>query len=557
MERKSGVVATWVLSASAVGRFRIGPASMVVANQRIVDRPVEVEVVAASANPRASRGRRRNLPFDPFDPFGGSDPFSGPMFPPMPGFKLDLGRDEEVLPTHPPELDIAKAKDSTAFLDARALPKRVVIGEQVRLDVYIYQVNGIEATGLTEPSLDGFISYRSEHDDLLGKAYPIAIGEDRFFARKILSYALFPTKPGALNIGPTAMNFVARTRVIGSNADAFERSSNALTIVVEEPPLTGRPSFYHLGDVGQFKLNATVEPRQIKVGESISVQMEVSGSGQLPQRLDPPEQTGIDWLEPSVSQQIEEQRGLVGGRRQFAYVVRLDREGTIDLGEFKFAYFDPTTRKYVVAKAPLGSITVAPNGNANPSPSATPTATSPSQTPTEPTLHPRGALGAESAPSRPLADRPWFFYSLAVGPFATLSFFGLGLIFSKLNSLRKQQRTSAKAVIQNELDLAKSALTAGELAKSASSVERAVHLVIEHRAGLKSRGILREELPSKLVSTGLNEGEAQGLIELLERCDHLRFVQMDPSGISSLLSDAITRIKSALSTATKPSGASE
>jgi hypothetical protein len=529
---------------------------MVVDGKRLVDRPLEIEVVAASASPRAGRGRRRGLPFDPFDPFGGSDPFSGPMFPPMPGLKLDLGQEEEAPPVHPPELDIDKAKDPTAFLDARALPKRVVVGEQIRLNIYAYNKPGTDATNLTEPVLDGFLSYRSEHDDMLTRIFPVQIGTERYYARKILSYALFPTKTGTLNIGPTVMAFAARTRLASGGNDAFERSSNPITIIVEDPPLSGRPSFYHLGDVGQFKLNATVEPRKIKVGEAVSVQVEVSGMGQLPQRLDPPEQAFVDWLEPSVSQQIEEQRGQIGGRRQFSYVVRLNREGQIDLGEMRFAFFDPTTKKYSTAKALLGSIEVSPNAGAAPTASSTASPGSNGTESAEPRLLPRGKLSPTTAPTRALAERPSFFYWLAFGPSVTLLFFGLKEAFQRSQSLLQKRSHSAKALVQAELDAAKDALGRGDYAKTASAVERAVHLVIEHRAGLRSRAILRDELRPKLVATGLDESVAQGLIELLERCDHLRFVQTDKIACSALFSDATVRIKTALTTAAKNPGVS-
>jgi hypothetical protein len=555
--RKSGVTATWVLIATTTGRFRIGPPSIEVDGQRLVDRPIDITVVAAGSNPQGARQRRRPSPFDPFDPFGGSDPFSGPMFPPMPGLKLDLGQAEETVPAIPSELNVDQAKDPLAFVDARALPKRVVVGEQVRLNVYIYNKPGVDPTNLAEPNLDGFLSYRSEHDDLLTRVYAIQIGEERYHARKVLSYALFPTKTGALTIGPTVVSFGTRSRLLGGGQGGFDRNSNPVTILVVEPPLKGRPPFYHIGDVGQFKLNATVEPRQIKVGEAVSVQVEVSGTGQLPQRLDPPEQAGVDWLEPSVSQQVEEQRDKIGGQRQLSYVVHLNREGTIDLGELRFAYFDPTTRKYVTLKQPLGTVAVAAN------PAGTPGATTASlgapiganpNTSSGPALLPRGKLSPTEALPRPWSERRGFFFWLGFGPVTTLLFFGLKWAVRRANDLRRKQATSAKAVVQAELEAAKRALATADYANAASAVERAVHLAIEHRVGLRSRAILRNELGPKLVATGLEESVAQGLIELLERCDHQRFVQTDAQASAQLVADATARIKLTLATTAKNPG---
>jgi hypothetical protein len=546
VERKTGLVATWVLVASSVGRFRVGPASMVVDGRRLVDRPVEIEVVAAGSAGAGRRGRRGRVPFDPFDPFGGGDPFSGPMFPPMPGFNVDPRGMLDDTPTPPPpaELDVTRAKNPIAFVEARAIPKRVVVGEQVRLNVYAYYKPGqAEAVGLTEPSLDGFLSYRSEHDDLLSKTFALRIGDERWFARKLLSYALFPTKSGRLTIGPAVMTFAAQGVLLGGGAGAQERRSEPLTIVVEEPPLAGRPPFYHLGDVGQYQLTASVEPRRVDQGEAISVQVEVKGTGQLPQRLDPPEQAGVDWLEPSVNQQIDEQRDRIGGSRQFTYVVRMNQPGEIALGEFKVAYFDPSTRKYAVAKADLGKIEVVPKGNATPIASAEP---SKSEAPEPLRLEPRGKLSKLEPATRPLSDRPGFFYWLALGPLTTLLFFSARWLLRKLATLQMRRRSSLRSQVDEELSTARAALQRDDLATVPGAIERAIHHVVLSRTGLKSRGILRSELAPALQAKGFPQAMAQSLVELLERCDNARFLQPDAT-TTALYDDAKRLLESAMS----------
>lgn len=551
MTRQSSLVLTWNLEASSPGKLRIGPASVIIDGKRLVARPVDITVVPAGAAPRSGRANRRGFPFGMIDPLGG-DPFSAPMFPSIPGMNVDPRPELDEIPAHPPELDIDKAKDPTAFLDARALPKRVVIGEQVRLNVYVYTKPGItEAVSLQEPSLEGFLSYRSDHDDLLTRSYTVRIGDQRFFARKILSYALFPTKTGTLSIGPTKMSFASRSLLNPSNVGT-ERSSEPLTIVVEEPPLAGRPPAYHLGDVGQFTLSATVEPRQIKSGEAVSVQIEVKGTGQLPQKLDPPEQTGIDWLEPSVSQQIDEQQGKIGGSRQFSYVVRLNREGNIDLGEMRLAYFDPSTHRYAFAKAKLGSIEVAPG--AAPSKGVAQT-DSPAQEPEAPILIARGRLTPVAKLTAPLADRPGFFFWLGLGPAITALFFATKQALSKARAIKIRWSNSTKSLLDAEFEQAKQALTQGSPIQVSSHVERAVHLLIEARTGIRSRGLLRAELPTTLVASGLEERVARSLVDLLERCDELRFVQADPTAAGQLLTDASTRIRDALGTAPARRGA--
>ncbi|MCA9622476.1 MAG: hypothetical protein KC731_25815, partial [Myxococcales bacterium] len=58
---------------------------------------------------------------------------------------------------------------------------------------------------------------------------------------------------------------------------------------------------------------------------------------------------------------------------------------------------------------------------------------------------------------------------------------------------------------------------------AAAAVERAMHLAIEGRTGLKSRGILLSELSDKLVEKDVDREVAAAIGELFERCSAIRF----------------------------------
>ena len=93
--------------------------------------------------------------------------------------------------------------------------------------------------------------------------------------------------------------------------------------VVTEPPLKDRPAGYRIGDVGDYKLEATVEPREISAGESIGVVAKLSGIGNVPFKIQTPEQHGVEWLDPALSEKLESPNGIVQGRRTFSYVITL------------------------------------------------------------------------------------------------------------------------------------------------------------------------------------------------------------------------------------------
>jgi hypothetical protein len=539
IQQQSGLVATWVLVASAEGRYRLGPATIDIDGQRMSDRAVDVQVVARGTLPQSNRPRLRARGFDPFDPFGG-DPFSGPMFPP--GVNLLTTPAPDEIPSHPPDLDIDRARDPLAFLDARVSATHIVVGEQATLRIYAYGKPGPFELGISgEPSRDDFLSYQNERDNPIGPLYRIKIGEDVWFARKVLSYALFPTKTGRLRIGEAEATFAGAGLLGGNTYRNAQRRSQPLEIIVDEPPLAGRPPGYHLGDVGSFHLSANVEPRRIKSGEAISVQVEVAGTGQLPQRLDPPEQRGLDWLEPTTTQQVDVQRERVAGRRQFTFVVRIDRPGTLHLGRFRFPYFDPTTRKYAVASAELGDVDVEPNGATTSSGTPGTASTANAEENADPflsALHARGKLRGPSRPARYFAEEVSYFYWLLAGPFLGLALFAASSGLKRWTNWRQSVTGSARALLDAERKAAQSALLADDPALAASAIERLVHLLIENIAGLKSRAVLRSELARELEQRGFDADMSRTLVSLLERCDHVRFVQPSLDAARSLVKDA-------------------
>src|SRR5690606_25369981 len=122
------------------------------------------------------------------------------------------------------------------------------------------------------------------------------------------------------------------------------RESQPLEVVVVEPPLDGRPAGYRLGDVGRYTLSATVEPKRVRQCDAVSVVAKLEGSGNLPPTLVLPRQRGVEWLEPSTTESIDTDHGVLRGQRTFSYVVKLDRPGKVDLGELTLPYYDPDRR---------------------------------------------------------------------------------------------------------------------------------------------------------------------------------------------------------------------
>jgi hypothetical protein len=514
-----GLSFTWQVTASSPGKFKVGPPVMTISGTRVQGDAQLVDVVPAGTGGPGGAGGP-----SPFDPFTFMNQFGGGNFLP-PGF-FQEPQDQQAAPevdNSPEDMRVQQAPDPLAFLHATLTPKRAVIGEQLSLRIYAYGSRGLfKPASSTEPTHADFLSYNVEDPDG-GRFHPLNIAGTRFLGAKIRELALFPLHAGTLQAGAMKMGFAGEGYPNKTPTQGLVRESNLAEVIVSEPPLQGRPPGYKLGDVGDYTLNAAVDPRQIMAGDAVSVVATLSGVGNVPFKLITPEKTGVEWLEPSVNEHVEAKENIVQGSRVFTYVVRINQPGSIDLGELTLPFYDPKRHVYQIARAALGTVSVTPNPNLSKHP------------PDErvdrlaSVLRLRKVLGAEASAQKPLGDRKGFWLFLLGAPLGViLSGGGLSL----LGTLRERLRARGQSLsAQIELSLAEADSAASkDAAGTVAALERALFGAIELKLGLKARAVLKSELIAELAARGLPEPLAGETGALLEDCDALRFIG-EPSGI--------------------------
>src|SRR5437588_8963097 len=107
---------------------------------------------------------------------------------------------------------------------------------------------------------------RTAYAKVGGRTYAVAL---------LRKYALFPLRAGELEITPMRLR-------IGRSGD---RLTETLSVRVTEPPMDHRPPGYVVGDVGRFTVTTDVTPREVERGAAISVNVDVSGVGNVPSSL--------------------------------------------------------------------------------------------------------------------------------------------------------------------------------------------------------------------------------------------------------------------------------
>jgi hypothetical protein len=503
---KHALTATWTLRADRLGTFTIGPGSVQAGAAR-KNGTTEKVVVVAPGQGRAKPKRATRPSFDPFGP----DPFKG-LFPSIDDEPSDsfLGISVD------PKLSLDVPRAPVAFLHATVDKTRAVVGEQVTLTVYLYEdlhARQGRPSDVHEATATDFVKRSLLQDETRATHVGnTTIGGKPWSVKLVRKNALFPLKTGRLAIAPMSLTL--------PQARVGLRESQTLYVDVSEPPIAGRPPGYQVGDTGDFSLSATASPRETDQHGAIGVTIELRGTGNLPAALATPEIQGVEWLEP----QTKDSLGPVsaerfGGTRTFSYVVRIHKDGALDLGEMRLPFYDPAGRTYQIARAALGIVQVRKGDPKNAQADA-PVAPLPDLP------VPRAAL-ERSRGGTFVTERPLYWALLFGSPLAC----ALGIVVAstarKIRERRASIAPSPERVAKGRWAEAEKALRGSDGAAAVAAVLRAIEADVLARYGVNLRGTSGEAALRELEDAGASDPRA--IRDVIAACEDARF---SPTGVS-------------------------
>ncbi|MBX3219690.1 MAG: BatD family protein [Labilithrix sp.] len=517
-----GLTASWRLSAGRLGTFTIGPASVAVGGARRTGPAQRVTVVApGTGKPRAQRPGRQ-----PFDPFGGGSPFD-PFKGLFPGMDDDSAPDPFGGIGADPKLALDQPRAPTAFLHATVDKTRAVVGEQVTLTVYLYEdirARQGRPTDVHEATATDFVKRSLVQDETRAVHVGNAIVGGRPWAVKLVrKNALFPIKTGRLSIAPMSLTL--------SHLRVGLRESETLFVDVSEPPVANRPAGYQIGDTGDFSLSASTAPRSVDQHGAVGVTVELRGSGNMPAALPTPEIAGVEWLEPQMVDSLGPiSNDKFGGTRTFSYVVRLHKDGAVDLGEIRLPYFDPQTRKYEIARAALGIVQVAKGDARDAGPEVADVLL-----PDLPAA--RAALEGSRAETF-LTERPIYWGALFGSPLACVAAIALTGAVRRARERRANAAPSPERVARERRSEAESALKGDDGKAAVAAVARALEAAILASSGVNVRGTSGDGTIQELTDAGISEATARAAMQLHSECEDARF---SPAGVDVETARALWR----------------
>lgn len=374
------------------------------------------------------------------------------------------------------------------------------VGEQITLTLTFLQAHTLHLIGNAEyqpPSTEGLVAEPLPDEPqqsrvINGVTYEVATRRT----------ALIAPAPGQYTIGPATITYRS-----GFADETI--TTDPITINVRPLPTAGRPEDFS-GAVGSVQLGMSLSTTEVRVGEAVSLRLEVNGTGDLRQ-IEPPKVTvegDARVYQSGEDRQIGPQQTAdgyaIGGRVSFDYLIMPRSAGTLTLKPIVLNYFNPDVERYQSAQTSSATITVRP-GEAGETIAA----------PTGEELRYIKEDGLALRSSAPVTSRGWFWALQA------LPLLGLGWALRERAERLRRERDPR---YRRRVEAARSALRSLRAIDAREAPPEVYHQVdeviaeyIAARTGGAAAAITPESARERLLEAGAGEDLADRAHDLLRR----------------------------------------
>ena len=249
----------------------------------------------------------------------------------------------------------ASGQQSDLFLTTQLSTATPYVGQQVLFTWRLYRRARIADARLDPFEFDGFLV------EDLGEVreFETQVNGRTFMVSEIRK-ALFPQEQGELVIPATRLSceVAARNRRRSNSvfSDMFGRVATESKVLRSEPiqvgvrPLPTSPADFS-GLVGSFDLSSKVSRRELRVGETVTLTLAISGHGNVQMIPEPslPELTAVKIYDDKPGSSIDRQPSGLSGSRTFRKALVPQAAGSLVVPPVRLVYFDPDASAYRTA----------------------------------------------------------------------------------------------------------------------------------------------------------------------------------------------------------------
>jgi hypothetical protein len=268
----------------------------------------------------------------------------------------------------------ATAARQDLFITAGVSNTNPYVNEQVIYTFKLFRSIRIANANLDSPDFQGFrvesLGKEKEYETIInGKTYIVTE----------VRQALFPTREGTFEIDPAKLScdVLMQPRRRSFFDDPFVDSflgfsktepkilhTNPITLEVQPLPLEGKTALYS-GLVGTFSISTAVSKKQLEAGDTTTLTITIKGSGNIRDAAAPefPAVPNFKIYDDKPVLSIQEGGERFGGTFTLKKALVPLKEGSLQVPELAFTYFDPARGSYELCKSAPLTIEAAPPGN--------------------------------------------------------------------------------------------------------------------------------------------------------------------------------------------------
>lgn len=249
--------------------------------------------------------------------------------------------------------------DKDLFITATASKTNVYEQEAFLLTYKIY--TSVELRGFDNVKLPDFKGFHSQEVELpADRKWGLEHYKGRNYQTTIYrQFVLFPQQTGKLSIEPAHFTAsIAKAVMVDDPFEAFfnggsgyvevkkQISTPKLVINSQELP-AGKPQDFS-GGVGEFTISSSINTKELKTNDALTIQLILSGTGNLKLISTPEVKFPEDFevYDPKIENNLRLTTGGLTGNQVIEYIAIPRNAGVYKIPAVKFSYFDVKSKTY-------------------------------------------------------------------------------------------------------------------------------------------------------------------------------------------------------------------
>lgn len=439
-----------------------------------------------------------------------------------------------------PSVDDNSGLAGRVFLRTELSNTDAVVGEQVTVDIRIYTQVGIEQTEMVkEPMFEDMYSHYLR--SFANRPEIVVVDGNQYHTQIIRRIVVFPSKPGVIAVEPAVLNIGIASNTGGGMFNPFALESytiKSLPIELNVRELGGAVSGFS-GAVGHYEMQAHIAKNKITSDDVIELTMRIRGQGDIKQVLTPNigvDKKYFDQFKPNINEDIREGSGLLGGVKEFQYVLTPKATGTFTVNP-TFIYFDAKEKKFVTVDT---TITIEVSKGKNELPTKAERDAAADKPLVLDAIDPEDLMGFKA----PLKSAQFtkgkqgfflgsfLFWVLSLFPFVGL----IGFLQWKkkqgdLNNISdsERKRNNAGSEASRRLEAAKSALSEGDSKLFFNEISKALLGFVSDKYNIPTVELTKDNVRQKLAAQDIAAEKIDSLVSILQTSEMALFAGLSNS----------------------------